>query len=248
MLPKKDPTKKLLRKQERETRRKQQKFERQSRQSMRDRMRNRYQNGGRPGGFLSSTARGGFPDVPKSYYPYTGRSVASRGDERTEYSGQGYQSALRELLQVYRTPGLRGERKVIGIPTGRQYLDTAQHGFEDTYRNNGLIERREGTYREKRDDIEKMFDLYQSSSRTTPKGGESKSVEISGKDLNWFQRNFPRLLMERYKVKSKYGPEGELLRRVTTSRAGGREMKEYPTQAELDAMIAEDIRRVQNGE
>jgi len=273
MITKKDPTQKLLRKQERETRRKQRKFERQSKQALRDRMRRRYamggriidgeenldisdgrmyNNGGRPGGFLSSTARGGFPKEKafKSYYPTTSSYDVTRGDTREQGFSQGYTSGLKEVLQLYKTAGGGGERKIIGLPTGRRYVDIDQHAVRNTYKDNEPIKSRKFTYKEKRDDIEKTYDKYKGYTKMTPEGGKSKTTETGGVDLNWFQRNFPGLFTERYKVKSKYGPEGELLRRVTTSRAGGREVKEYPTQAALDAMIALDILAAQsrNGE
>lgn len=273
MITKKDPTQKLLRKQERETRRKQRKFERQSKKAMKDRMRRRYamggrnggggeddldltggkyNNGGRPGGFLSSTARGGFPKEKafKSYYPTTSRYDVTRGDTREQGFSQGYTSGLKELIQLYKTAGGGGERKIIGLPTGRRYVDIDQHAVRNTYKDNEPIKSRKFTYKEKRDDIEKTYDKYKGYTKMTPEGGKSKTTETGGVDLNWFQRNFPGLFTERYKVKSKYGPEGELLRRVTTSRAGGREVKEYPTQAALDAMIALDILAAQsrNGE
>lgn len=204
---------------------------------------------GGPGGFLSSTARGGFPKEKafKSYYPTTSRYDVTRGDTREQGFSQGYTSGLKELIQLYKTAGGGGERKIIGIPTGRRYVDIDQHAVRNTYKDNEPVKSRKFTYKEKRDDIEKTYDKYKGYTVTTPEGGKSKTVETGGADLNWFQRNFPSLATERYKVKSKYGPDGNLLRRVTTSRAGGREVKEYPTQAELDAMIASDIQAVQTG-
>lgn len=251
MVPKKDPTKKLLRKQERRTRRAQRKYERQSKKAMRERMSRRYQDGGRgPGGFLSSTARGGFGDPPKSYYPQTYRYDSRRGGTGSVGYGKGYSAALKEMLEIMRIPKKGGGRKLVGLPTGRDYFDYAQSAVREDYKDKQLVGRTEFDLFEKKDDIEKTFDLDRRMSSMTPKGGRYKSVEIGGKDLNWFQRNFPRLLMERYKVKQRFDPEGELIKRVTTSRTGGRQVERFPTRAELDAMIAEDIRRaqMQNGE
>lgn len=201
---------------------------------------------------MSSNAPGGFPKEKafKSYYPTTSSYDVTRGDTREQGFSQGYTSGLKEVLQLLRVSPQGKPRKIIGLPTGRQYVDIDQHAVRNTYKDNEPIKSRKFTYKEKRDDIEKTYDKYKGYTKMTPEGGKSKTIETGGVDLNWFQRRFPGLFTERYKVKSKYGPEGELLRRVTTSRAGGREVKEYPTQAALDAMIALDILAAQsrNGE
>lgn len=208
-----------------------------------------YNNGGRPGGFLSSNAPGGFSKEKafKSYYPPT---VAPYnridGDTRQQGFVQGYNSGLKEILQLVRLSPKGKPRKIIGLPTGRRYIDQKFHGVRDVYKNNEFDRHYNLTQNVDRDDYEKTFNKYKGFTKMTPEGGRSKTVETGGENLNWFQRRFPGLFTERYKVKSKYGPEGELLKRITTSRAGGREVKHYPTQAELDAMIALDILAAQS--
>lgn len=255
MVPKKDPTEKLLRKQERETRRAQRKYDRQSRQAMRQRMRNRYQNGGRgPGGFLSRTLAGGVPDYMKkrlSTAPYREDITTDRQDSYSQYQSRGHDLALKELMQLIRYTNKGGNKKIIGLPTGRHYEDYAFRQHRGDYTPSGeLTGERSFSFQRKEDDFDKTYYQHKGEFKQDEKGGKRKTVEIGGEDLNWFQRNFPKLLMERYKVKSKYDPEGELVKRVTTSRAGGRQVERFPTQAELEAMIAEDIRMAQmrNGE
>jgi len=252
MVPKKDPTKKLLRKQERRTRKAQRKYERQSKKAMRERMSRRYQDGGRgPGGFLSRTLAGGVPDYMKkrlSTVPFRSDLETRYGDgSRSQYQSRGHELALRELVEIFRTAGKGQEgKKVIGIPTGRQYEDYAYTQHRDDYNPSGELVGEQSLSRiRKKDDFEKTYSQHKGEFKQDQTGGKRKTVEIGGEDLNMLQRVLPRLLMERYKVKSKYDPEGELIKRVTTSRPGGRQVERFPTRAELDAMIAEDIRRAQ---
>ena len=252
----KDPVKKMLRKQERETRKSQRKYERKSKKAMRQRLRRRYQNGGRgPGGFLSRTLAGGVPDHMKkrlSTAPFRSDvETRYRDGSRSQYQSRGHSLALKELMQLYKTAGTGGERKVLGVPTGRQYEDYAYTQHRDDYNPSGELVGEQSLSRiRKKDDFEKTYSQHKGEFKQDKKGGKRKTVEIGGKDLNWLQRNLPKLLMERYKVKSKYDPEGELIKRITTSRAGGREVERFPTRAELEAIIAADIRRaqLQNGQ
>jgi hypothetical protein len=204
-----------------------------------------------PGGFLSRTLAGGVPDYMKkrlSTVPFRSDLETRYGDgSRSQYQSRGHELALRELVEIFRTAGKGQEgKKVIGIPTGRQYEDYAYTQHRDDYNPSGeLIGEASISRVRKKDDFKKTYSQHKGEFKQDQKGGKRKTVEIGGKDLNWMQRNLPRLLMERYKVKSKYDPEGELVKRVTTSRAGGRQVEEFPTSSELDAIIAEDIRRAQ---
>lgn len=137
--------------------------------------------------------------------------------------------------------GSGGSRRQISLPTGREYKDTDLMRTTTRYAGDDFIDQKSARYKLHKDDKAKTFDQYKGVK--TPKG--SKSVEIQGEDLNWLQRNFPRLFLERYKTKSKYNDEGELVKKVKVSRAGGREVKKYPTSAELDAIIEQDIKAAQ---
>jgi hypothetical protein len=253
----KDPVKKMLRKQERETRKSQRKYERESKKAMRQRLRRRYQNGGRgPGGFLSRTLAGGVPDYMKkrlSTAPYRSDvETRYRDGSRSQYQSRGHSLALKELIEFYKTAG-RGQegKKIIGIPTGRQYEDYAYTQHRDDYNPSGELVGEQSLSRiRKKDDFEKTYSQHKGEFKQGQSGGKRKTVEVGGEDLNMLQRLLPRLLLERYKVKSKYDPAGELIKRITTSRAGGREVERFPTRAELEAIIADDIRRaeLQNGE
>jgi hypothetical protein len=198
----------------------------------------------RPGGFLSSNAPGGFPTERafKSYYPPT---VAPYnridGDTRQQGFVKGHNAGLKEILQLVRLSPKGKPRKIIGLPTGRRYIDQKFHGVRDVYKNNEFDRHYNLTRNLDRDDYEKTFNKYKGFTKMTPEGGRKKTVETGGENLNWLQRRFPGVFTERYKTKSKYGPEGELTKRVTKSREGGREVKKYPTKSALDAMIALDI-------
>ena len=200
----------------------------------------KYKNGGRPGGFLSSNARDGWPKAHKSYYPFSGRDVTVEDGVTTVENRQGYDSGMKEMLELIRM-GSGGSRRQISLPTGREYKDTDLMRTTTRYAGDDFIDQKSARYKLHKDDKAKTFDQYKGVK--TPKG--SKSVEIQGEDLNWLQRNFPRLFLERYKTKSKYNDEGELVKKVKVSRAGGREVKKYPTSAELDAIIEQDIKAAQ---
>lgn len=208
-----------------------------------------------PGGFLSRTLAGGVPDYMKkrlSTAPYREDITTNRNDGYSQYQSRGHGLALKELVQIFRTAGKGQEgKKVIGIPTGRHYEDYAFRQHRGDYTPSGELKGQHSfSFQRKEDDFDKTYSQHKGEFKQDKKGGKRKTVEIGGKDLNWFQRNLPKLLMERYKVKSKYDPEGELVKRITTSRAGGRQVENFPTRSELDAIIAEDIRRAQmrNGE
>jgi hypothetical protein len=200
----------------------------------------KYKNGGRPGGFLSSNARDGWPKAHKSYYPFSGRDVTVEDGVTTVENRQGYDSGMKEMLELIRM-GSGGSRRQISLPTGREYKDTDLMRTTTRYAGDDFIDQKSARYKLHKDDKAKTFDQYKGVK--TPKG--SKSVEIQGEDLNWLQRQFPRLFLERYKTKSKYNDEGELVKKVKVSRAGGREVKKYPTSAELDAIIEQDIKAAQ---
>ena len=248
-------TDRILRRQQRKTRRAQNKYERQSKRAMKNRMRRRYENGGRgPGGFLSRTYPEGVPEYMKrrlSTVPYREDVTTERKDGYSQYQSRGQSLALKELMQLMKYTNKGGSKKIIGLPTGRRYEDFAFRQHRDDYTPSGELTGEESfSIQRMEDDFDNTYYQHKGRFKQDGKGGKRKTVEISGEDLNWFQRNFPKLLMERYKVKSKYDPEGELIKRVTTSRAGGRQVERFPTQAELEAIIAEDIRRAQaqNGE
>jgi len=252
----KDPVKKMLRKQERETRKSQRKYERKSKKAMRQGLRRRYQNGGRgPGGFLRRTLADGVPDYMKkrlSTDPYREDITTNRNDGYSQYQSRGHGLALKELVQILKTAGKGQEgKKVIGIPTGRQYEDFAFRQHRGDYTPSGELKGEHSfSFQKKKDDFEKTYSQHKGEFKQDQSGGKRKTVKIGGEDLNMPQRLLPRLLLERYKVKSKYDPEGELIKRITTSRASGREVERFPTRAELEAIIADDIRRaqLQNGE
>ena len=181
--------------------------------------------------------------------PYREDITTTRNDGYSQYQSRGHSLALKELVELFQTAG-RGQegKKVIGIPTGRQYEDYAFRQHRGDYTPSGELKGEHSfSFQKKKDDFEKTYSQHKGEFKQNQKGGKRKTVEIGGEDLNWFQRNFPKILMERYKVKSKYDPEGDLIKRVTTSRAGGRQVETFPTQAELEAMIAADIQAAQTG-
>ena len=190
-----------------------------------------YRNGGRPGRFLSRSAADGFPKAPKSYYPFSGRDVTVEDSITTVEDRDGYVSGLREMIDL----GL------FSLPTGRKYIDNNLRRVTTRYAGDEFIDQRAAERSLHKDDVAKTFDMHKGV--TVP--GYRKSVDVQGKDLNWLQRNFPRLFLERYKTKSIYNDDGELVKKVKTSRAGGREVKKFPTQSELAAIHAEDMGRMQ---
>ncbi len=247
-------TDRILRRQQRKTRRAQRKYERQSKRAMKERMRRRYSNGGRGPGGINVKLGEGFPENLKRHLstaPFKENVYTTYpGGDYSQYQQQGQHVALKEILRI-----MRNNEGILGIPTGRQYEDYAIRGNRDDFSPTGEYLGGAGSYLiRNRDDIEKTYrkerGRYKVDSDREDQSQKKKTVEIGGEDLNWFQRNFPGLFLERYKVKSKYDPEGELVKRVTTSRAGGRQVERFPTRAELEAIIAEDIRRAQaqNGE
>lgn len=182
---------------------------------------------------------GGIPEYMKEWKeraPY-------RQDIRTDYEGGGYSQFQSRGSRVDLREAI--DLGLLQVPTGRNYRDFSYRSSRADYNPSGEYVSGANVSRgEHRDDVEKIYNFYKSSRDDTRRGGMSKTVELGGEDLNWFQRNFPKLFLERYKVKSKYSPEGELVRRVTTSRAGGRQVENFPTQAELQAIFEEDMRRL----
>jgi len=191
----------------------------------------KYNNGGRLGGFLSSNVRDGWPKAHKSYYPFSGKDVTVKDGVTTVEDRKGYVSGLKEMIDL----------GPFSVPTGRKYIDNNLKRSTTRYRGDEFIDAQSAMRSLRQDDLAKTFDQYKGV--TVP--GYRKSVEIKGEDLNWLQRQLPRLLLERYKTKSKYNDEGELVKRVNVSRSGGREVKKYPTSAELDAIIEQDIKAAQ---
>jgi hypothetical protein len=182
---------------------------------------------------------GGIPDYMKEWK----QRAPYHQDIRTDYEDGSYSQFQSRGSNVNLREAI--DLGLLKIPTGRKYKDFSFRSSREDYSPSGeYISGANVSRGEHRDDAEKIYSFYKGSGDDTRRGGMDKRVEISGEDLNWFQRNFPKLFLERYKVKSKYSPEGELVRRVTTSRAGGRQVENFPTQAELQAIFEEDMRRL----
>lgn len=199
----------------------------------------------KPGGDRISR-KGGFPEYMKNWIS----TAPYKEDARTEYEGGGYSDFqkrghflhLNEVIEF-----LRNGKGIIGLPTGRSYVDEGLRMNRTDYNSSGDEVGSQSFYNlTQRDDFEKSYNREKGKSRFDSRGGKKKTVEINGKDLNWLQRNFPKIFLERYKVKSKYDPQGELVKRVTTSREGGRQVERFPSTSELEAMIAADILKAQN--
>ena len=184
---------------------------------------------------------GGIPEYMKEWKeraPY-------RQDIRTDYEGGGYSQFQSRGSRVNLREAI--DLGLLKIPTGRKYKDFSYRSSREDYSPSGeYISGAERSRGEHRDDEKKTYSFHKSSRDDTRQGGKRKRVEISGTDLNWLQRNFPKIFLERYKVKSKYDPQGELVKRVTTSRAGGRQVERFPSTSELEAMIAADALKVKN--
>lgn len=191
-----------------------------------------YEQGDPIGGFLSLSTRGGWPNAPKSYYPFSGRDLTVKDGVTTVEDRKGYVSGLKEMLDL----------GPFSVPTGRKYIDNNLKRSTTRYRGDEFIDAKSAMRSLHQDDLAKTFDQY----KTVTVPGYRKSVQIQGEDLNWLQRQFPRLLLERYKTKNNYNKDGELVKKVTVSKAGGREVKKYPTSAELNAIIEQDIQSVQS--
>lgn len=188
----------------------------------------------------------GIPDYMKNWLstaPYREDvRTDNRGGGYSDYMQRGHSLQLNEILKFY-----KGEKGLIGLPTGKRYIDKSLRAHRTDYNPSGEEVGSQSYYTStKRDDFEKSYNREKGKSKFDARGGKRKTVEIGGENLNWLQRNFPRIFLERYKVKSKYDPQGELVKRVTTSRAGGRQVERFPSTSELEAMIAADILKAQN--